>query len=153
VGQLPLERRVFRLVGLEHLGDETDLGVHPGPRHDPPAPSVGDDRAHESHVDPVAQGNVLLQDLCRVFLDRHRLAGQGGFFDLEIHAFDQAHVRRDAVSRFQKDHIACHQFPGRAPPAAVRHGCLGAGGGHLLEGGDRLLALDSWTTPRTEFRR
>ncbi len=58
--QLDLERRGFLFVRLDHLGDLADLGVHAG-GHDqaPPAP-VGDHRAHEGQVVPVAQHRFRL---------------------------------------------------------------------------------------------
>jgi hypothetical protein len=45
-----------------------------------------------------------------VFLDRHGLAGQRGFFDAQIDRFDQTRISRDLVARPQQDDIAGDEF-------------------------------------------
>ena len=72
--ELLLQRRVLGLERLDHLGDETDLGVHARARDQPLAAPVGDQGAHEGGVLAVAQGDFLVQHHAGVLLHRHRFA-------------------------------------------------------------------------------
>ena len=139
--QFLLERGVLRFVGLEHLGDQADLGVHPGPRHQPLPSPVGNQGAHENGVLPVAQRDVLVEHDRRVLFDRHRFPRQGRLFDLQVHAFDQPHVRRDIVAGLQNDDVSDNELPGGNRLLLPVPDHLHVGCGHLLEGGDRLLGL------------
>jgi hypothetical protein len=69
-----------------------------------------------------------------LFLHRNGFAGERGFVDLEVDAFNQAQIGGDVVARFDQHHVARHQFAAghaHTVPVADR---LGFGCGHLLQG-------------------
>ncbi len=59
--QLLLQRGLLVLIGLEHLGNMSDLGVHPGPGNQSFSPAVGNQGGHKGGVFPVPDGDVLVQ--------------------------------------------------------------------------------------------
>jgi hypothetical protein len=139
--QLLLQRRVLVLVGLDHLGDHADLRVHAGPGDQALAAAVGHHGAHEGGVLAVAERDLLVEHHRGVLLHRHRLAGERGFFDLEVHARDQAHVRRDVVARFEQHEVAGHELAPRHRHLVAVADHLRVRRRHLLERGERLLGL------------
>ena len=48
-----------------------------------------------------------------MFLHCDRFAGQRGFFNLQIHRFEQTGIRGHAVAGVQEDHISRHQLTRR----------------------------------------
>ena len=131
--QPALERSFFRFDALQHGGDQTQLGVHAGAGdHAAPAP-VGDRGAHEGSILPVAQRGVAVQLDGGVLLHRQRFTGERGLFDPHVDGFQQAHIRRDKVARFEVDDVARHQFARRdADPLPIAQD-LRFRGGHFLE--------------------
>ncbi len=139
--ELLLQRRVLGLERLDHLGDETDLGVHARAGHEPLAASVGDQRAHEGGVLAVAQRYFLVQHHPGILLDRHRFAGQRGLLDLEIDALDQPQIGGNIVSGFQQHDVAADDLAARNRHLLAVADDLGIRGGHLLQGRERLFRL------------
>ena len=139
--ELLLERGAFVLEGLDHLGDEADLGVHARAGHEALAATVGDQRAHERRVPAIAQGNVVVKHHRRVLVHRHRFPGERCFFDLEVEALEQADVRRHVVPGLEQDDVTDDDFAAADGdlPAVADH--LRAGRGHFLQGRERLLGL------------
>ncbi len=139
--QLLLEGGVLLFVGLEHLRDHADLRMHPRAGHESLAASVGDQGAHEGGIFPVAQGDVLVQDHRRVLLDGDRFPRQRGLLDFEVDALHQTHVGGDVVAGLQKNDVPHHEFPGGNRDLVPSPDDLGAGCGHLSQGGDGLFGL------------
>ncbi len=114
---------MFLFGGLDHLGDQADLRVHPGGADDAPPAPVGDHRAHECRVQPIAERDFPIRRIQydpRVLLDRLRLAGQRRFLDLEVDALDQTQIGRDEVAGLQQHQVANNEFaPGNRHPPPV----------------------------------
>ena len=139
--ELFLQGRFFVLVGLDHLGDDADLGIHAGTDHQALAPPVGNQRAHEGRVLAVAQRGLLVQHRCGELVDRHRFTGQRSLLDLEIDAFNEAQVSRNVVPGFEQDDVTGNQLApwDRRLNAIADH--LRVWRRHLLERRQRLLRL------------
>ncbi len=120
--ELALERRRLLGEGLNHRGDQADLGQHTGADDDAAAAAVGDQRPHEGGVALIADGNVFRQHGAGVLLGGVRFAGEGGFLDAQVDGFHQAQIGRDVIAGLEQDDIAGHQLARRNPGAvAVAH--------------------------------
>ena len=139
--ELLLQRGVLVLLLLEHRRDEADLRSHAGLDHDPPAPAEHGHRAGVGHGEPVAERRLVLHGRTGLLFHRHALAGQRGLLDPQVDRLDEAHVGGHVVAGLQQDHVAGHQLArGHHPGGAVAHHPR-LGGGHLLQGRERLLGL------------
>ena len=96
----------FRLG--ERIGNLAHLGIHARSGDDCIAPAVSDGRAHIAHIDPVAEGNILIgcRKSLRLLCNGDAFARQRSFFYLEACTFDYAPVRRDCIARFKEHNIA-----------------------------------------------
>ena len=87
LGQLPLQRRLTVGGVVQGCGNFTHFRAHAGIGDDSGAASVDHGGSHIDHVFPVAQGNipgpvVQIQQI-HIFVDRNRLAGQGGLLNFQ----------------------------------------------------------------------
>jgi len=139
LGKAFLERSFLFLHALQHGGNQAKLGGHAcAGNHTAPAP-VGDHRAHEGGIAAIPNGDIFVQCYCSVFLHRHRFAGQGCFFHLEVDRFNQANIRRDVITSLQEDNVTRNQVVGGdGYPVPIPHD-LSFRRGHLLQGSQRLL--------------
>ena len=145
LGKLHLQRRELFLGLGQGAGDLTHLGVHAGADHDGAAAAVYHGGAHVAHVLAVAERHVIgargKLNHVGVLLDRHRLAGECGLFDLHRGALEHTAVGRDGVARLEHDNVAGHELSARQVHelAVAQH--LGLRRAHLLQGLEGLLAL------------
>jgi len=93
-----LQWRGFPLNRLHQAGDAAQLGIHAGRSDDRLALAVRDQRAGKDHVAPIGQERSLHDKRVGIFLDRHRLAGEGGLIGLQRMGFDNLGVGSHEVA-------------------------------------------------------
>jgi hypothetical protein len=128
----------------DELRDAPDLGGIAGFRDHADPGAVGHQAGRIGHVRALRQHDVMRQPF-GLLLDRHRLAGQRGFVDLQVAALQQAQVRGHLVARGQQDDIARHQLRGvdlLLFPGAQHRGCRGQRAREGRQRAQRLALLD-----------
>lgn len=110
-GKVFLQRGLFFFVVFEEAGDRADLGVHASGDDDAATAAVSDGGTHEGHAAPLGEGGFGRQG-GRVLVDRHRFAGERGFFDFEVDGFDEPEVGRHEVAGFEEDDVAGNELAG-----------------------------------------
>ena len=97
---------------VEHRADVADLGVHAGAGDDHLAAAARDRGVHVGHAGAVAQRDLRFVDRRDVFGDRHTLARQRAFLDLDGRRDEQPAVGRHEVARLHQHDVAGHDLAG-----------------------------------------
>ena len=140
--QAPLHRCLGYLGRRHQIGDMPHLGRHPGRGDNADTVAVGDDGAHERHIELVADDDLAAVERLGLLFDRLRLAGQGRLVDPQLIGLHQPHVGGHDIADIQTQNIPRHDVCCRDTvplPVALHHG---VGRPHLLERIQGLLRLD-----------
>ena len=97
---------------LQHIGDLAQFGVHSGANHHRRAAPISHLGSHVGHIQAVAKWQLIFIQGFSMFFNWFRFAGQCGFLNPQIVAFQHAHIGWHDVARFQRNHIARHQIMG-----------------------------------------
>ena len=108
--ELFLEWCLLELRRPEQTGNTADLGLHRDCGDDELASAPRHCRVHEDAVPAVADPDVCSVNRCGGFLGWLALAGQGGFFDLQLDCCKESSVGRHPVAGFDEHDVAGHEF-------------------------------------------